>query len=74
MTDLSMGDEVPRLPRFNPEPHAYDRKARNIPLTEPTTSRSLCMLARTWAVLNPNATIEERQYLAALIATEIAGR
>lgn len=73
MTDTSMGDEVPR-PEFDPIPHAYDRKARNIPLTEPTITQSLRLLARTWAVLNPNATIEERQYLAAIIATEIAGR
>ncbi|WP_395371893.1 hypothetical protein [Komagataeibacter diospyri] len=73
MTDLSMGDEGPR-PEFNPEPHAYDRKVRGIPMTEPTITQSLRMLARTWAVLNPNATIEERQYLAALVATEIAGR
>ncbi|MCE2574848.1 hypothetical protein [Komagataeibacter sp. FNDCR2] len=73
MTDLSMGDEVPR-PEFEPEPHAYDRKARNIPMTKPTIAQSLRMLARCWATLHPSATIEERQYLAALVATEIAGR
>ncbi|KAB8124854.1 hypothetical protein D3W54_12375 [Komagataeibacter medellinensis] len=73
MTDTSMGDEVSRS-RFNPEPHACDRKVRNIPLREPTISQSLRLLIQTWAMLNPNATIEERQYRAALVATEIAGR
>ncbi|MCE2563356.1 hypothetical protein [Komagataeibacter sp. FNDCF1] len=56
------------------EPHAYDMEARSIPLTEPTIAQSLRMLARCWATLHPNATIEERQFLAALVATELAGR
>ncbi|MFW6682714.1 hypothetical protein [Komagataeibacter intermedius] len=73
MTDTSMDDEGPR-PEFNPEPHAYDRRVRAIPMGEQTIAELLRMLARSWAVLNPNATIEERQYLAALVATEIAGR
>mgnify|MGYP003362782974 CR=1 len=56
------------------EPHAYDMKIRSIPLTEPTIAQSLRMLAQCWATLHPSATIEERQFLAALVATELAGR
>ncbi|WP_182356644.1 hypothetical protein [Komagataeibacter europaeus] len=49
-------------------------KVRSIPLTEPTIAQSLRMLARCWATLHPSATIEERQFLASLVATELAGR
>ncbi|BCZ76029.1 hypothetical protein [Komagataeibacter phage phiKX1] len=56
------------------EPHAYDEKVRFIGMKEPTISRTLRTLARTWAILNPGATSEERQFLAAILAAELAGR
>lgn len=56
------------------EPHPYDEKARFIGMTEPTITRSLRTLARAWAVLHPTATSEERQFLAAIVAAELAGR
>ncbi|MDT8871580.1 hypothetical protein ACOZ4Y_02650 [Komagataeibacter rhaeticus] len=34
----------------------------------------LVLMARVWAATHPDATIEVRQYLAAKVATELAGR
>ncbi|QOF94247.1 hypothetical protein IFJ82_09815 [Novacetimonas hansenii] len=40
----------------------------------PTIPWMLRTLACAWAAMHPYATIEERQFLAALVATELAGR
>ncbi|MCE2578095.1 hypothetical protein [Gluconacetobacter entanii] len=73
MTDLNMDEEDPQ-PEPEREPHAYDCKVRSIEMSEATISRSLLMLARIWAILNPGASVEQRQYLAAIVAAELAGR
>ncbi|MFT8710929.1 MAG: hypothetical protein ABF783_01825 [Komagataeibacter rhaeticus] len=73
MTDLSMGDEVPR-PEFDPIPHAYDRQARPIFMNEAPLRDSLVLLAKLWAATHPLATVETRMELAARIASELAAR
>lgn len=41
---------------------------------DPSFLETMCMAARVWAATHPDATIEERQYLAAMVAKELAGR
>ncbi|MCE2579557.1 hypothetical protein LDL36_13860 [Komagataeibacter sp. FNDCR1] len=43
-------------------------------LASQSTSQRLITEAQTWAATHPNATSEERQFLAAIVAAELAGR